>query len=44
MSIYTFVNLNTYELFTIEASTLQEAVTLAFKVCPFSKVLTRNSK
>lgn len=37
---YTFLNLLTSETFTVSASTFQEAVSLAFKVCPFSKVLT----
>ena len=44
MSIYTFANLDTFELFTIEASTLKEANELASKVCENFKVFTRNSK
>ena len=44
MYIYTFANLDTFELFTIEASTLEEANELASKVCKNFKVFTRNSK
>ena len=44
MSIYTVANLDTFELFTIEASTLEEANKLASKVCKNFKVFTRNSK
>lgn len=44
MSIYTVANLDTFEIFTIEASTLDEAIELASKVCERPKILTRNSK
>ena len=44
MSIYTFANLDTFELFTIEASTLEKANELASKICENFKVFTRNSK
>lgn len=44
MSIYTCANLDTYEIFTVEASTLEEAIALASKVCENAKVFTRNSK
>ena len=37
---YTFINLITSEIFTVSAPTFQDAVSLAFKVCPFSKILT----
>ena len=44
MYIYTFANLDTFEIFTVEASTLDEAIELASKVCERPKILTRNSK
>ena len=44
MSIYTVANLDTFEIFTVEASTLDEAIELASKVCENPKILTRNSK
>lgn len=44
MSIYTVANLDTFEIFTVEASTLDEAIELASKVCKNFKVFTRNSK
>ena len=37
---YTFLNLLTSEVFTVSAPTFQDALMQAFKVCPFSKVLT----
>ena len=44
MSIYTFANLDTFEIFTVEASTLEEAIEKASQVCDNSKCYTRNSK
>jgi hypothetical protein len=37
---YKFINLLTSETFSITASTSQEAFSLAFVVCPFSRLLT----
>ena len=37
---YTFLNLLTSEIFSVSASTPQEAFSIAFAVCPFSKLLT----
>ena len=37
---YTFLNLLTSEIFSVTASTSQEAFSIAFAVCPFSKLLT----
>lgn len=42
MYIYTYANLDTYEIFTIKADNLEEADKLASKVCDNFKAYTRN--